>query len=33
MSAPALAGRSLPRDLLMSLYHDAASALLDAAHR
>jgi hypothetical protein len=33
MSAPALAGRSLPRDLLMSLYHDAASGLLKAAHR
>jgi hypothetical protein len=32
MSAPALRGKALPRDLLLSLYHDAASRLLDPLH-
>lgn len=32
MDAPILRGKSLPNDLLTSLYHDAAHALLDPLH-
>lgn len=32
LDAPRLCGKSLPRDLLGSLYHDAAAALLDPLH-
>jgi hypothetical protein len=32
MDAPILAGKSLPPDLLRSLYHSAAGALLDPLH-
>jgi len=32
MSAPPLRGKALPRDLLQSLYHDAAAKLLDPLH-
>jgi predicted TIM-barrel fold metal-dependent hydrolase len=32
MDAPALAGKSLPRDVLLSLYHDSAATLLDSLH-
>ena len=33
MDAPTLRGFALPRNLLRSLYHDAATALFSAAHR
>jgi hypothetical protein len=33
MSAPPLRGQALPRDLLQSLYHDAAQGLMEHAHR
>jgi hypothetical protein len=33
MSAPPLIGKSLPGDVLKSLYHDAADALLEPWHR
>lgn len=33
MSAPRLVGKSIPADLLKSLYHDAAANLLDSWHR
>jgi hypothetical protein len=33
MSAPPLHGQSVPREMLITLYHDAASTLLGEAHR
>ena len=33
MDAPQLLGKSVPHDLLRSLYHDAAHDLLDPLHR
>jgi Amidohydrolase len=33
MDAPRLAGKALPPDVLRSLYHDAATALLEPLHR
>jgi hypothetical protein len=33
MDAPTLRGFALPRDLLQSLYHDAAARLFSAAQR
>ena len=33
MDAPQLVGKSVPQDLLRSLYHDAAHDLLDPLHR
>jgi hypothetical protein len=33
MDSPLLAGKSVPADVLRSLYHDAAHALLEPLHR